>query len=114
MYELTLPYPPSINHYYRHVENRTLISRQGRRYREGVMGIIAEFGMPQLSCRLRVEIDAYPPDNRERDADNIQKALLDALQHGGAYIKDSQIKDLTTRMLDPVRLGCVIVRLQCI
>jgi hypothetical protein len=30
--KLTLPYPPSVNHYYRRVGPRTLISREGREY----------------------------------------------------------------------------------
>ena len=32
--ELELPFPPSVNHYYRRVGPRTLISREGRRFRE--------------------------------------------------------------------------------
>ena len=29
--ELELPWPPSVNHYYRHVGPRVLISRDGRK-----------------------------------------------------------------------------------
>lgn len=44
------------------------------------------------SCeRLSLTIDAYPPDRRKRDLDNILKSLLDALQHAGIYSDDSQI-----------------------
>jgi hypothetical protein len=32
-----------------------------------------------------MSIIVHPPDRRRRDIDNVQKALLDALQHGGAY-----------------------------
>ncbi len=30
-----LPYPPSVNHYWRRVGDRTLISREGRKFRSG-------------------------------------------------------------------------------
>ena len=39
--EFELPWPPSVNHYYRHVGHRVLISRDGRHYRENVAGKLA-------------------------------------------------------------------------
>ena len=60
-----------------------------------------------------MSVDAYPPDKRRRDLDNIQKSLWDALQHGGAYRDDSQIKDFECHMREPDRpSGKVIVRLR--
>jgi crossover junction endodeoxyribonuclease RusA len=38
-----------------------------------------------------VTVEACPPDRRKRDADNLLKGLLDALQHGGAFPDDSRI-----------------------
>jgi crossover junction endodeoxyribonuclease RusA len=43
---------------------------------------------------LRVEIEAWPPDKRKRDLDNILKSLLDALTYAGIWEDDSQIDDL--------------------
>ncbi len=94
MLELDLPYPPSVNHYWRHVGPRVLISREGRAYRTTVGAILALRRARPLDGRLAVEIDIYPPDRRRRDIDNLQKALLDALAHGGAYHDDSQIDRL--------------------
>jgi Holliday junction resolvase RusA-like endonuclease len=107
-----LPYPPSINHYWRRVGSRTLISREGRRFRDRVMAILAAMRVQPVAGRLAVEVDAYPPDNRRRDIDNIQKALLDALQHGGAYIDDSQIVRLAIEKCEPVVGGKTIVRIR--
>ena len=52
MLELELPVPPSINHYYRRVGPRTLISREGRAYREAVCTILAAEAR-MLSALLR-------------------------------------------------------------
>lgn len=101
MIQLELPFPPSVNHYYRRVGPRTLISREGRRFRERVCASLAAAGVRRMGGPLRVEIEVYPPDHRRRDIDNVQKALLDALQHGGLYDDDSQIVKL-----DIERRGC--------
>jgi Holliday junction resolvase RusA-like endonuclease len=112
MLEFRLPYPPSINHYWRRVGPRTLISREGRRFRERVLAILATRRVEPLVGLLAVEVEIYPPDNRRRDIDNIQKALLDALQHGGAYLDDSQIVRLAIEKRAPVENGTTIVRIR--
>lgn len=90
-----LPYPPSVNHYWRRVGFRTLISREGRRYRTDVCAALAATGVRPLAGRLNVRVTVCPPDHRRRDLDNVGKALLDALAHGAAYRDDSQIDRLT-------------------
>src|SRR6516164_4193510 len=112
MFEVVLPYPPSINHYWRRVGPRTLISREGRRFRERVLAILAARRIEPLVGPLAVEVDIHPPDNRRRDIDNVQKALLDALQHGGAYEDDSQIVRLTIEKRQSVENGTTIVRIR--
>jgi crossover junction endodeoxyribonuclease RusA len=109
--EFELPYPPSVNHYWRMVGRRMVVSREGRRFRERVAATLAALGVRPLDGPLAVEIELYPPDRRRRDVDNTQKALLDALEKGRAYHDDSQIVDLRTRKLDPVPGGRTIVRI---
>jgi len=110
---IELPWPPSVNHYYRRVGHRTLISREGRKYRNEVCAILRDLHLSPLDGELAMTVDAYPPDKRRRDADNILKSLLDALQHAGAYYDDSQIKKLSVELLEPCRPhGKVIVRLR--
>ncbi len=109
---IELPWPPSVNHYYRRVGHRTLISREGRKYRKEICAILRNLHVRPLSKDLSMTVDAYPPDKRRRDADNILKSLLDALQHAGAYQDDSQIKKLSVELLEPHRPnGKVVVRL---
>lgn len=110
--DLELPYPPSINHYWRRVGPRTLISREGRRFRERVLAILAAMGIQPLCGRLAVDVVVFPPDNRRRDIDNVFKALLDAMQHGGAYADDSQIVRLSIEKRRPVEGGKTIVRIE--
>jgi crossover junction endodeoxyribonuclease RusA len=97
--EFDLPYPPSLNHYYRRVGPRTLISRQGRRFREDVCALLGGNGprKPPAGGRIALCMDAFPPDRRKRDLDNLQKPVLDALEHAGIYEDDSQIALLITR-----------------
>jgi Holliday junction resolvase RusA-like endonuclease len=107
--EFELPYPPSLNHYWRRVGARTLLSRGGRAFREAVGAILAARGVQPLDGPLEIAIDVHPPDRRRRDLDNLQKALLDALQHGGAYHDDSQIDVLVIRRRDVLPEGMVRV-----
>ena len=105
MIQMDLPYPPSVNHYWRRVGARTLISRGGRASRQSVCALLAACGIQPLTGSLEVRIDLYPPDRRRRDIDNTQKALLDALAQGGAYFDDSQIVHLDTWKHEPVPGG---------
>lgn len=109
---IELPWPPSINHYYRRVGTRTLISRAGREFRRRVARILATRRLSPALGRLAVTVEAYPPDRRKRDADNLLKSLLDALQHGGAFPDDSRIVWLLMYRAEVMRGGRVIVRIR--
>jgi len=110
--ELELPFPPSVNHYYRRVGPRTLISRDGRAYRKRVTSILAVLRIRPIRGPIRMHIDVYPPDNRRRDLDNLQKSLWDALQKGGAYHDDSQVVRFEVEKRRAVPGGKVIVRIE--
>jgi Holliday junction resolvase RusA-like endonuclease len=110
--EIELPYPPSINHYWRRVGPRTLISREGRRFRQRVMAILAALGVEPLVGPIAVEVEIHPPDNRRRDLDNCLKSLLDALEHGQAYADDSQVVRLAIVKREPVAGGKTVVRMR--
>lgn len=110
--ELETPFPPSINHYWRRVGPRTLISREGRRFRQNVMAILASMRVRPLLGPVVVDVTVHPPDNRRRDIDNCLKSLLDALQHGGAYIDDSQVVRLSIEKREPIPGGKATVHIR--
>ena len=90
-----LPFPPSVNSYWRTFQGRMIISAAGRSYRKAVQdAVILQKANKQLGGKLRVVIEAFRPDNRIRDLDNLLKASLDGLTHAGVYLDDSQISDL--------------------
>lgn len=97
---LDLPWPPSVNHYWRTprtgpLRGRTLISEAGRLYRAAVAAAVLEQRAAlRLSDRLAVDIQVFEPDRRSRDIDNLLKAVLDSLTHAGVWDDDGQIDDL--------------------
>lgn len=97
---LELPFPPSLNTYWRHpnkgrLAGRHLISEKGREYRQAVIDEAGRYQLAKLAGRLSVHIDAFPPDNRRRDLDNMMKGLLDGLVHAQVIEDDSLIDRLT-------------------
>lgn len=106
MTSIQLPYPPSVNRYWRSLRagpmaGRVLISAEGRSYRAEVEAIARAQALPKAAGVLRVSVWLVPGDRRRRDIDNPLKALLDALTHAGAWQDDSQIRRLEVELLDP-------------
>lgn len=62
---LTLPWPPTVNTYYRHVGHKVLISAAGRAYRESVAAVVRA-AKPRTGL-LKLTIHFRPPDRRTRD-----------------------------------------------
>lgn len=110
---IELPYPPSLNSYYRTVKGRILISAEGRTYRKTVADYVMESRTAAaLSGRLAVELFVYPPDRRRRDLDNVSKCLFDSLTKAGVWKDDEQIDLLMIRRGAPVFGGAVVVNVR--
>ena len=110
MIELQLPYPPSVNQYYRKFRNTMVISERGRKFLKEVKAIVGI--VPMQVGRLRVEIEVHPPDRRKRDIDNVCKATLDALAKAGVYQDDSQIDILVVIRRGIVSDGCLQIKVE--
>ena len=100
---LTLPWPPSVNTYWRTFQGRMIISAKGREYRKAALEQVAlQGGAAHYQGKLCVEIEAYRPDKRRRDLDNLLKATLDACTAAGVWEDDSNIVDLRIYWADTI------------
>jgi crossover junction endodeoxyribonuclease RusA len=93
---LTLPWPPSVNRYWRQVNGRAILSADGRHYKQDVAALCFTAGVQPEMGPVVVDIVAFPPDRRRRDLDNLLKATLDSLTPW-AWADDSQVVDLRIR-----------------
>jgi crossover junction endodeoxyribonuclease RusA len=100
---LTLPWPPTVNTYWRNVNGRTILSAPGRAYRKAVADqVLIQRAAKRMDTALLVTIKAYRPDRRRRDLDNLFKAILDSLVHAGVMLDDALICDLRIFWADEV------------
>ena len=102
-----LPWPPSVNTYWRKGPKVTYLSPKAKAFREDVLDALAgeEWEVPCFS-RLGVHIELTLPDRRKRDIDNHIKAVLDALQHAGVFEDDEQVDELRVKRLHVEPPGC--------
>ncbi len=95
MHKYTLPWPPSVNHYYypaiNKITKKPMIAKTSRalKYRNDVY-VLARTNKT-LFGRIYLHVIAYPPANGRHDLDNLLKALCDALEYAKVYKNDSQI-----------------------
>ena len=83
MLTVTLPWPPTVNTYYRNLNGKTLISAKGQEYRKAVAEQVRiQVAKMGYAGRLGVLVEAYPGQAQPRP-DNILKSLLDSLTKAG-------------------------------
>ena len=113
IHKFTLPFPPTMNTYWRNWQGRTRLSKKGRAYRslveysDDVVAWVKHYH--PMPARLMMLIEVYPPDRRKRDLDNLPKGIQDGLQKAKVYMDDSQIDDLRLIRKEIVKGGKVIV-----
>ncbi|TKK33210.1 RusA family crossover junction endodeoxyribonuclease [Pantoea agglomerans] len=97
-FRIELPWPPTVNTYWRHARGRHYISAKGAKYRKDIIQIIQQQHLDiNTTARLKISITANQPDKRRRDLDNLQKAVFDSLVHAGFMADDEQIDDFRVR-----------------
>ena len=107
MYTIELSWPPSVNQYWEHVYNAKLRrvqvfpSKAALSFKVQTAALVRKKGAPpRFQNAIQIEIDAYPPDRRKRDSDNILKATFDALTYSNVWRDDYQVVDFRVRRFD--------------
>lgn len=94
-----LPFPPSVNSYWRQSTRSgrpcAILSAKGRQYKKDVMAAIKrQLGRVEPITRpVIVELCYHRPDNRTRDLDNGIKAVFDAITNARVWQDDSLVHD---------------------
>lgn len=111
MISFVLPFPPSVNTYYRRGAHAMYMSKAGRKFKTEVADIVSQSKQNKLgSARICVNMVIWPRDRRKFDIDNRIKSVLDSLQDAGLFDCDSQVDELTVvRGNKIVPGGCVKV-----
>jgi len=96
-----LPWPPTVNTYWRSLRSgplagRVVLSKDARAYRArvGVEVLRQRVERRLVAGRLSISVMACPPDRRIRDLDNLWKSFLDALVHAGVIRDDGDFDDM--------------------
>lgn len=89
---VTIPYPPTVNHYWGFHGHRRFLTSKANQFKAEVAHQVSLQSLRSLgSERLEVSITLFPPDKRMRDIDNVIKSTLDALCQSGLFEDDSQV-----------------------
>lgn len=110
---LTLPWPPSVNRYWRRHGHTIHRSAEATQYIRLVQAQLrTQFRFSSLACPLVVLVEALPPDKRLRDLDNLLKALLDACTKAELWRDDSLIHDLRIVKRSVIRGGKILLHVR--
>ena len=110
--QMELPWPPSINHYWRrNPMGGHYISKEGKIYLEYVAALLRMRRVRPIDGPISFKVKLHPPNKQRRDLDNCLKVLIDAISKGGALGDDFQIKHIDAAMLHVVPDGKAIVEM---
>jgi crossover junction endodeoxyribonuclease RusA len=119
-YTFEAPWPPTVNHYWRVQQVGALagiprLSQAAIDYRRNFANAVLVAGVGTragYTGAVTLELEAYPPDRRRRDLDNLLKPLLDALVSSHLILDDAQVFDLRIRRGEVRERGAVTVALR--
>jgi crossover junction endodeoxyribonuclease RusA len=96
--KITLPYPPTNNHFYAVVRGRKIISAEGRAYKLAVGMVCLSKRIKPIDGDVTVTFRAFRP-RKTGDLDNLFKGLFDALK-GHVWHDDKQIVEIHAHRAD--------------
>lgn len=121
--KILLPFPPSVNAYWKQVVIKT---KTGKNFRSTALTkrakefrIAAFITVKQqypihrvIDYPVKVLIHLHPPSLRKYDVDNFNKGILDALTHSNIWVDDELVCDLRIVKRPKQKGGAVIVDIQ--
>jgi crossover junction endodeoxyribonuclease RusA len=103
---LELPFPPSLNTYWRRAKGRIYINERGLEFRQYVATYVRQYKLEAPTGFLTYAVWLYPPDKRQRDGDNFAfKAIWDSLTHAQCIEDDSLFKEWSGIWMPVVKGG---------
>jgi len=112
---IKLPYPPSMNTYWRNFRGNTVLSKAGREYKTSVAECVVAQEIPKFGDkRLEVTMWLYPRSKVVTDLDNRLKAVLDGLEEAGVYDNDGNIDILMIQRGEQRKGGGIDVMIEVI
>ncbi len=115
---VVLPYPPSTNRMWRTFRGMTVLSKEGKAFKQQAALLYRRAGLKLHHGDVVVWLTLHPRMNKDGsasktvlDLDNSLKAALDALQ-GVAYVNDRQIKALAAKYGPPTPNGGATVAVE--
>lgn len=112
--EIELPYPSrSGNRHQRHGRGSHYLSTEAKAYIQAVRKQAELIGVADIKPAgpFVVDLVLQPPDGRDRDGDNVEKVVMDALVKAGVFADDSNkvIRKVVREWVDPAWPGHVLV-----
>lgn len=119
LFEIDLPFPPSVNHMYRHgYSGKRLLTKEAKTFREKVIVLVLnKWNREKAPLPIVGDIAVYimarfPHGDRKRDIDNLLKATLDALQAAKVFCDDSQVAKMTIERGEKINDGSMMVQVR--
>lgn len=108
---LRLPFPPTINHYYERIGDRTFLGKDGTLFRKRVAEACCHLVSEPIKDRVLIKVTLHSKTGRSYDIDNRCKALLDSLTHAAVWNDDSQVDVLIVKRGRPINGGLCVVEI---
>lgn len=112
MFQLQIPFPPSVNTYWGFRGSHRFLTAKAKAFKAVVASEFRASGQRGFGkARLHIDIRLHAPDKRARDIDNVVKSTLDALTQAGVFVDDSQVDVLHVQRLAPIKGGMAVVKI---
>lgn len=107
-----LPMPPSVNNLYINAGRKRVRSPRYRAWQDDAGWRLKAARLEPIKGPVSVVVERYVPDKRRRDADNLNKPVLDLLVAYGVIEADDNriVRSITSRWVDGPRVhSCTII-----